>query len=348
MQHWEQWIKINKPKLQHVADFEERFVREILTQIPEISPTDLIAQYPFQDFSGNNRYIDFCIKNDIKGYFTTIQLDGRGKDFTDTLERQNTIMVKNLGILLRFANVTWIKKPDIVIQTIRTVLQDQHKAHIEKLRTADVHKLLQEQKHELDKLKQSQATSIPQVIPVAVASEHDTRQSDKMTLFGGIMAMVVVIGLIIWGSTKTTLEAPTSTQNTSVGNTSIDTPPAEITESRPRIPDTVEAAMENADYLTDGAGGTPVSSSDAKNYVGHERIICGYIAEIKTVQGRTYLNMGSRYPDQEVTVVIWPDAADKVQSALDFGGKIMCIYGEITEYKGIPQISLRNLDQIIR
>ncbi|MEC8886709.1 MAG: hypothetical protein VX875_06385 [Pseudomonadota bacterium] len=128
MQTWEQWICNNKQKMQHPADFEERFVREILTNIEEICPDNVIPQYLFKDFDGVNRYIDFCIKDDEKGYFLSIELDGRFKFENDylekTLQRQNALVAK-VGTLVRYANTTWLNQPNRVINEIRTILFNQ-------------------------------------------------------------------------------------------------------------------------------------------------------------------------------------------------------------------------------
>lgn len=35
--------------MQHPVDFEVRFVKEILTQIPELTPDSVYPQYPFLD-----------------------------------------------------------------------------------------------------------------------------------------------------------------------------------------------------------------------------------------------------------------------------------------------------------
>ena len=163
MQEWEQWISINKPKLIHVANFEERFVREILARIPEITPNDVTAQYHFQFPNGSNGYIDFCIKNDSKGYFVSIELDGAWKasaqDFAALLERQNVLMASHIGTLLRFANSTWLGKSGQTIQSIRKVLAEQHKAFNDKVSSEDLMLQLKTMQDELLRLKQQNSNN---------------------------------------------------------------------------------------------------------------------------------------------------------------------------------------------
>lgn len=49
MKTWEEWKKFHHFKIQHIAGFEEKFVDTVLSQIPLISPEDVIPQYHFID-----------------------------------------------------------------------------------------------------------------------------------------------------------------------------------------------------------------------------------------------------------------------------------------------------------
>lgn len=95
--NWEQWIAENRKQIEHVVGYEENFVRSILAKIPEINPEDVTAQFHFTDSNGGNRYIDFMIVNEVKGYRLPIELNGYWKvtnyhDFNDMLERQNDLV----------------------------------------------------------------------------------------------------------------------------------------------------------------------------------------------------------------------------------------------------------------
>jgi hypothetical protein len=105
---------------------------------------------------------------------------------------------------------------------------------------------------------------------------------------------------------------------------------------------TIKAEKTTTESLSDA-----VKSHEAINFIGESKVVCGYVAQIKSIQGRTYLNLGSSYPHQDIAIVIWPDDADKVSSVLSYGGKELCIKGEITTYKDTPQISLKNPSQIV-
>lgn len=156
---WEDWLKLNAQKIEHVADFERKFVLSILTKIPEISPEDVHAQFYFKDSKGGNRYIDFVILNKSKGYRLPIELDGLWKvenynDFNDMLERQNDI-ISDYGILLRFTNKKMHNEPQNIIEEIRKVLKLQSSNQLsQKVAEEKMKKDLDELRSELIKEKE--------------------------------------------------------------------------------------------------------------------------------------------------------------------------------------------------
>ncbi len=343
MQNWEQWIRLNASKIQHPENFEERFVREIIARIPEITPMDLVAQYHFQDLDGSNRYIDFCIKNANKGYFVFIELDGNWKKqkLAEMLERQNVMMSCSEGELLRFANSTWLGKSELVIQTIQQTLSKQHKKHLEMLRNSNFEEKL--------KLQQAQVDALMLHISNADKPANTTKIENKtvsylrlgLVLLAGILGCVLVVYAILLKQTKTN---DISLQN----HTQIATSISDIREPEPREPVTLEAAMENAAYLTDTMA-TVIQASDAKNHIEQVGVVvCGYVAQIKDTSDRTYINIGNTYPHQEMTIVIDASDISKFSELLNIiGGKFICIDGPITMYRQTPQVLLSNLDQLV-
>lgn len=390
--NWEQWIKENKPKLEHVANFEERFVREILTKIPEITPQDLIAQYPFQDFNGGNRYIDFCIKNDVKGFFVSIELDGQGKDFTETLERQNLIIVKQLGTLLRFANTTWLNKPGLVIQNIRTVLQNQQEAFKEHVRKEDIERIIKNQQRELEILKQQantdevkRLTAIVNELATQQSQQHGNENSQDLNRvllglaqqinnlnlasppvpksnsntwqFAALGGTLVGIGLTAWAFMPTHeadlkpnpvyQKSPVQVQQPEE-ITEIESTPASakvIAQEKP-IKVASEPTFEVAPPKITETSNT-ISSKDASMHIGKYKIVCGYVSQITPREGRTYLNLGGNFPNQDIAIVVWASDADKIGDTTIFENKELCVKGKITSYKGTTQLKLSKLSQLV-
>lgn len=59
------------------------------------------------------------------------------------------------------------------------------------------------------------------------------------------------------------------------------------------------------------------------------------------------MNLGSAYPNQDLTIVIWSSDENNFGDLTSFEGKDLCVTGEIGSYKGIPQIQLKNTSQIL-
>ncbi|CAM4447402.1 hypothetical protein [Vibrio agarivorans] len=126
---WKSWKIRYADKIAHPVNFEEKFVDRVLARIPEITPSDVIPQFHFKDDNGGNRYIDFMIRNESKGYYLPIELDGTTKDTThakwkDFLVRQNSLITK-FGVVLRFSNMQMLNEPQNVIHKIRHTLDIQ-------------------------------------------------------------------------------------------------------------------------------------------------------------------------------------------------------------------------------
>lgn len=128
--NWNDWKHQYAKELEHIADYEEMFVDKILSQITWLYPNEVIPQYHFKDNNGKNRYIDFMIINETKGYKLPIELDGyakmvgNGNDyerFNDFLYRQNEI-IRLYGTILRFSNRQMQYETKRVIQTVSQAL----------------------------------------------------------------------------------------------------------------------------------------------------------------------------------------------------------------------------------
>jgi micrococcal nuclease len=92
-----------------------------------------------------------------------------------------------------------------------------------------------------------------------------------------------------------------------------------------------------------------VGACKAKNYLGEEIIVQGKIADGYCSKTNTvFLNFGSAYPKQCFVAVIFNSYQDKFEKNPEkyYTGKTVRIKGKISEYKGKPQIILRNPEQI--
>jgi len=100
-----------------------------------------------------------------------------------------------------------------------------------------------------------------------------------------------------------------------------------------------------------GQGTRTIPSAEASRHVGEQATVCGYVAStrfLSTSRSKpTFLNLGKAYPNEELTVVIWPEDRDNFgEPESKYLHKNICITGEITVYRNSPQIVAKSPSQI--
>jgi len=92
------------------------------------------------------------------------------------------------------------------------------------------------------------------------------------------------------------------------------------------------------------AAAQTVPASDAAKHIGQHATVCGSIAGEHTAASArgtpTFINLDQPYPHQVFTVLVWGDARDSVGDLPTTGR--LCVTGVITQYRGVPEIVLRN------
>jgi hypothetical protein len=94
-----------------------------------------------------------------------------------------------------------------------------------------------------------------------------------------------------------------------------------------------------------------IPASQAAQHVGERATVCGYVASSRYLSSSrskpTFLNFDKPYPDQDFTVVIWSEDRPKFEEPENkYLHKSICATGEITLYRGSPQIIAKNQAQI--
>ena len=98
-------------------------------------------------------------------------------------------------------------------------------------------------------------------------------------------------------------------------------------------------------------GQSTISPAEAKSHVGEKATVCGKVAGTHYAAGSpddpTFINLAKPYSEQVFKVVIWGRQRAKFGTPeQDYRGKHICVTGEISEFKGIPQIVATNPSQI--
>ncbi|HEU5457643.1 MAG TPA: hypothetical protein VFU68_03410 [Terracidiphilus sp.] len=87
-----------------------------------------------------------------------------------------------------------------------------------------------------------------------------------------------------------------------------------------------------------------LTTSEAAKHTGERETVCGMIAGEHTAASSrgtpTFINLDQPYPHPVFTLLIWGNDRSKV-GAVPESGRI-CATGVITEYRGSPEIVLRD------
>lgn len=107
------------------------------------------------------------------------------------------------------------------------------------------------------------------------------------------------------------------------------------------------AALTLTAWLPASAETQTIAPTEAKTHVGQTVTVEGAVGNISTGRsGTTFIDVGGRYPDNNFAAVIF--AADKSKfpglDALD--GKTVAVTGQISLYRGKPEIILKSAEQM--
>lgn len=94
-----------------------------------------------------------------------------------------------------------------------------------------------------------------------------------------------------------------------------------------------------------------LTSADAKKHIGERATVCGDVVSThyapRTHGNPTFINLDKPYPDQVFTLLIWGTDRSKFGDPEQaYRGKRVCVTGNISDYKGVPEIVAHEPAQI--
>ena len=97
---------------------------------------------------------------------------------------------------------------------------------------------------------------------------------------------------------------------------------------------------------------TKIKLEEVSQHIGDSVIVCGKVSDVRYFENSkdkpTFLNIGAKYPNQQLTLVIWETVRTLFDGKLeDLKEKEICITGRIILYKEKPEIVIENSEQII-
>jgi hypothetical protein len=94
-----------------------------------------------------------------------------------------------------------------------------------------------------------------------------------------------------------------------------------------------------------------ISATEAKGYVGQSATVCGHVASARYSERSkgqpTFLNLDEPYPKEIFTILIWGDSRSKFGTPeTKFRDANVCVSGQITSYRGMPEIVVSDSSQL--
>ncbi|HMY01445.1 MAG TPA: hypothetical protein PKC44_16860, partial [Agitococcus sp.] len=95
----------------------------------------------------------------------------------------------------------------------------------------------------------------------------------------------------------------------------------------------------------------PLPWAEARQNVGRTLVVVGPVVNVTTDATRkpskaTWINVGERFPNvNRLTLVIWNNASFKLQQPKQLEGKLICVVGKISSYRGSAQIVIRSAEE---
>lgn len=96
---------------------------------------------------------------------------------------------------------------------------------------------------------------------------------------------------------------------------------------------------------------TNIKLEEVSRHIGDSVTVCGQVDDLRYFESSknspTFLNIGGKYPNQLLTVVIWGDVRKQFKNNPDeLKGKQVCITGRIILFKDRPEIVIGQPEQL--
>lgn len=373
------WLARNGHLLKD-SPFEELFVRNVLTRVRGLDFRALGAQYRFIDDGGRTRYCDFVIQEG-EGVRIAVEVDGYDKrgtgtgmsrsDFVDWQRRQASLVAQGWRVI-RFANVDVRDQAPRCAELLGLLLRDERskeshsrslEQRIRELETAQERKVAEErakygqERGELERLRAElalarQAGKLSGEEGRRLAELEQAQQQVKVleretnimkTTIWAFTALLAVVLFLAFQS-RGPSEGPAAASQEARGAAALQA------DAEPAHEVAVAAA---APSLAGSSCEVPLPWTLARDRVGQVVAIAGPVTRVairEDVRGRpVFITIGQAFPSRSrVDLVIWQGDRAAFQPLLDEGleGRDVCAFTEVGQREGVPQMVLRNREQL--
>lgn len=354
------WIATHKD--QFGSEYEVLFAEAVLPRVPELRFDAISVQYPFKDIDRNQRYCDFVIQEGDTVRIA-IEIDGYDKrgtgmgmshaDFIDWQRRQAALTSQGWYVL-RFANKDVRDEPQRCAEHISLLLR-RSRAKLQNRGLSD------EDKQRLDELNQKQNRQFEQLSQQSVSTQKAVK---------AMAALVLVLGLaVVWQSGVFTSKPPPATaqiaslavnETAAVAAATAPPQPTHITQATqvvakpPKQSPPVQQQPTPEPLPLQGVSSchNPISWQNVGQHIGSTVSVTGAVMAVAQKEGvrgnPTWIEIGAAFPNpNRLKVVIWIEDKHRLPMVMPdvLDGKIVCITGLVTDYKGVAQIVMRDARQ---
>lgn len=93
-----------------------------------------------------------------------------------------------------------------------------------------------------------------------------------------------------------------------------------------------------------------IDSSQAISHVGQQHQVCGDVSQVKYHSKGVFINLGKRFPNQDLSIVIWKNNLNNIETAFNglssLNKRRVCATGLIEIYRNKPQIEIKNASSL--
>lgn len=340
------------------GEFEILFAETVLPLVPELSFDAISVQYPFKDRDNKQRYCDFVI-HENNAVRIAIEIDGYDKRGTGTgmshaefidWQRRQAALTSQGWYVLRFANLDVRDDPARCAEHISLLLKRSRSS-------TDKSGLSDSEQARLATLTRIQESTISHLKKETSVMKH------TVTAFTTLILCLVLVIVWLSGGFSTlvkhsAIESSVPVQAAQIPLKSAPTPnessnQASATCSTDSDCESKKKALQISKSQTGSTCTNPINWQQASQHIGSSVSIVGPIMKItsrKNIRGNpTWVDIGGAFPaTNRMMLVIWEEK--KNEFPLLVPGKLthkeVCVTGQLTSYKGIPQIQLSEKSQL--
>ena len=94
---------------------------------------------------------------------------------------------------------------------------------------------------------------------------------------------------------------------------------------------------------------TNISIDSVSKHIGEKVTVCSEVYGVKSLEKVTFINVGSKYPNTPLTIVIFAKDLANFKDTPEklYGNRSICVTGVLKEYKGKTEIIVSKPEEIV-